>query len=185
MSNERQSIPFDTLHIWSINLHLIWAVLVFPQFLLHENVQDWAAPRYFSQWHSIPLYARSPTWAVHGAAVLLSQRVCLWSKGGRSGAWECGASAAAPSADTEAFSAAIDQLQRFIAIVTGLFLVGPQQAHYQMACTKRKSRQKPRRRSRLVAATNATAAAAATRAAAAAGCTTCPRRRGRPASSVF
>lgn len=66
-----------------------------------------------------------PTWAVHGAAVLLSQRGRFWSKGGRDGASKSEWTAAAPSADTEAISAAIDQLQRFIAIVTALFLVGP------------------------------------------------------------
>lgn len=77
----------------------------------------------------------SPTWAVHGAVVVLSQRACLLSDCGRDGARECAAAAAAaaPSADTEAISAAIDQLQTFVAIVIALFLVGPQQAHNRRA----------------------------------------------------
>ena len=146
-----------------------------------------------------PEAERSLTWAVHGAAVLLSQRACLRSERGRYGACECAAAAAAaaaaPSADTEAaVSSAIDQLQRFIAIVTGLFLVGPQQAHYTPKKEGIKDKRIPKRRSRLRRATTATATAAASAAAAAAaaaspaptaGCTTCPRRRGRPVSSAF
>lgn len=60
---------------------------------------------------------RLHTWAVHGAVVVLSRRACLTDAEGYRRQ-----STAAAAAGAEV-SAAIDQLQRFVAIVTALFLV--------------------------------------------------------------
>lgn len=59
---------------------------------------------------------RLHTWAVHGAVVVLSRRACLTDAEG----YRRQSTAAAAGAEV---SAAIDQLQRFVAIVTALFLV--------------------------------------------------------------
>lgn len=102
----------------------------------------------------------SPTCAVHGAVVVLSQRARPLSDGAR----ECAAAAAAaaPSADTEAVSAAIDQLQTFVAIVSALLLVGPQQAHTRGAHARTHEQSEAKRvpNARTVAALRGAATAA-------------------------
>lgn len=61
---------------------------------------------------------RIHTWAVHGAVVVLSRRACLRAAEGYRR--QTASAASSPGAEV---SAAIDQLQRFVAIITALFLV--------------------------------------------------------------